>query len=254
MDWSVLSSAHWRGLGNYSFLLTADPVFMHSLLVTVILAVGSAVIGIPVALLLAITLTASKNRTFWRTIFWLPALTNIVAVGYAWQNVLDPTYGAVNRSLSSMGIVGPDWLTEPVPAVMSTAIVMAWLTLGHNILLFSTGIEAIDPSLAEAASSDGADERQIFWHITLPLLRPTTMFVLISNLISGMGSFALILVLTDGGPNNSTMVTALYLYRMAFESLRMGRASAAAIILSVITLTLSLLQLRLFSRKTEISP
>ena len=250
-NWNVLSAAHWRGLANYQVLLTADPLFLRSLINTIVFAIGSAAIGIPAALALALAVSAGERRAGWRTIFWLPAITNIVAVAYAWQTVLDPTYGIVNRLLAAIGIAGPDWLTQPATAVLSVAVVMAWMTLGHNMLLFSTGLEAIDPSVYEAASCDGANGRQIFWHITLPLLRPTTLFVLITSLISGMGSFALILVMTEGGPNDATMVTALYMYRMAFESLRMGRASAMAIVLTVVTLLLSLLQRRVYSSASE---
>ncbi len=252
-DWNALGAAHWLGLGNYVRLLTADPPFVRSLVQTFVLALGSALIGIPAGLALALAVTAGRYRAVWRTIFWLPAITNIVAVAYAWQYVLDPTYGILNRLLALFGIAGPAWLNQPVMAVISVATVMAWLTLGHNMLLFSTGLEAIDVAVIEAARSDGASAAQIFWHITLPLLRPTTLFVLVSTLISGMGSFALILVLTEGGPDDSTMVTALFMYRTAFESLRMGRASAVAVLLTLITLMLSFIQLRLFGRDLEAS-
>ena len=250
-DWNAFTPAHWRGLTNYDFLLTADPLFMQSLFNTFALAAGSAVIGIPAALLLALAATTSHHPAAWRTLFWLPAMTNVVAVAYAWQTVLDPTYGIANRLLSVVGIAGPDWLTQPPTAMLSVALVMAWMTLGHNMLLFSTGLEAIDQSVIEAARIDGANAGQILRHVTLPLLKPTTLFVLVSTLISGMGSFALILVMTEGGPDDSTMVTALYMYRMAFESLRMGRAAAVAIILTVITLLLAVYQLRFFGRDTE---
>ena len=250
-DWNALGSVHWLGLANYVRLLTAEPLFVQSLVQTFVLALGSALIGIPAGLALALAVTAGRYRAIWRTIFWLPAITNIVAVAYAWQYVLDPTYGILNRLLALFGIAGPAWLNQPFMAVISVATVMAWLTLGHNMLLFSTGLEAIDVAVIEAARSDGATATQIFWHITLPLLRPTTLFVLVSTLISGMGSFALILVLTEGGPDDSTMVTALFMYRTAFESLRMGRASAIAVLLTLITLMLSFIQLRLFGRDIE---
>lgn len=250
-SWNVVTSPHWLGLGNYVFLFTADPPFIRSLLNTFALSIGSATIGIPTALLLALAVAASRHRAAWRTIFWLPAITNIVAISYAWQTVLDPTYGIINRMFGAIGIAGPNWLTQPTTATISVMLVMAWMTLGHNMLLFSTGLEAIDQSVIEAARIDGANGRQILRHVTLPLLRPTTLFVLISTMISGMGSFALVLVMTEGGPDDSTMVTALYMYRMAFESLRMGRAAAAAIILAMVILLLSLLQFRLFSETSK---
>ena len=247
-DWNVLTPAHWRGLANYYILVTTDVLFVRSVINTFIFALGSAAVGMPAALLLAVAVNAGDRRAGWRTIFWLPAITNIVAVAYAWQNVLDPTYGIINRLLALVGIAGPDWLTQPTTAMISVTLVMAWLSLGHNILLFSTGLEAIDETVYEAARCDGANEKQMFWHVTLPLLKPTTVFVTVTSLISGMGSFALVLVMTEGGPNDSTMVAALYMYRMAFESLRMGRACAVAILLTIFTLILSLFQFQISAR------
>ena len=251
-DWNGLSAAHWRGLANYAFL-AADGPFLHSLLITVVLSFGSALIGVPAALLLALAVAGGQHRAAWRTIFWLPAITNVVAVAYGWQFVLDPTYGVVNRALGFIGISGPQWLTSPPTAMLSVAAAMAWITLGHNMLLFTTGLEAIDPSVIEAANSDGATERQVFWYVTLPLLAPTTLFVLISTLITGMGSFALILVMTEGGPEKATTVAALFMYKLAFESLRLGRAAAAAIILAAVTLLLSYLQFRWFGRDRSVA-
>ncbi len=250
-DWNPLGAPRWRGIGNYQYLLTADPLFWRSLLNTLVFAAGSTAIGIPAALALALAVTSSRGRAAWRAIFWLPAITNVVAVGYVWQYVLDPTYGIVNRALAALGVSGPDWLSEPATAMLSVACVMAWMTVGHNMLLFSAGIEAIDTAVLEAARSDGTSRSQMLRLIVLPMLRPTMLFVLITTLISGMGYFALILVMTEGGPDDSTMVTALYMYRMAFEALRMGRASAVAFILLGVTVLLSLLQFRLLGRDAE---
>ena len=250
-DWNPLGAPRWRGIGNYQYLLTADPLFWRSLLNTLVFAAGSTAIGIPAALALALAVTSSRGRAAWRAIFWLPAITNVVAVGYVWQYVLDPTYGIVNRALAALGVSGPDWLSAPATAMLSVACVMAWMTVGHNMLLFSAGIEAIDPAVLEAARSDGASRSQMLRLVVLPMLRPTMLFVLITTLTSGMGYFALILVMTEGGPDDSTMVTALYMYRMAFEAFRMGRASAVAFILFGVMLLLSLLQFRLLGRDAE---
>lgn len=250
-DWNPLGTPRWRGLGNYQYLITADPLFWRSLVNTLIFATGSTAIGIPAALSLALAVTSSRGRAAWRAIFWLPAITNVVAVAYVWQYVLDPTYGIVNRALAALGVSGPDWLSAPATAMLSVACVMAWMTVGHNMLLFSAGIEAIDPAVLEAARSDGANRSQMLRLVVLPMLRPTMLFVLITTLISGMGYFALILVMTEGGPDDSTMVTALYMYRMAFEALRMGRASAVAFILFGVMMLLSLLQFRLLGRDAE---
>lgn len=244
-DWNPLRAPHWAGLANYAELLGPDRVFGRSVLNTLVLAVGSAALGIPAALALALAVNAGRGRAAWRALFWLPALTNVVAVGYAWRFVLDPGFGVVNRALAALGVAGPDWLDDPATAMLSVVLVTAWMSLGQNMLLFSAGLEAIDPLLLDAARMDGASAWQSLRLVVLPLLRPTLLLVSVGTLIAGAGGFALVLVMTGGGPNDATTVTALAMYRMAFEDLRMGRASAAAFLLLAVTAGLALLQLRL---------
>jgi multiple sugar transport system permease protein len=130
----------------------------------------------------------------------------------------------------------------------SVILVSAWMTLGHNVLLFLAGLSEIDRSYYEAAELDGAGPFRLFRHVTLPLLRPTLLFVTVTSLITALSSFALMLILTEGGPARATTVAGLYLYDMAFTDLRLGRASAAAYVLAAIILVFSLLQLRLLRR------
>ncbi len=246
--WNPLSTPKFVGLKNYTYLLTQDPTFYLTLKNTFVFAFGTVAIGVPLALVVAFVFTLSKGKTFWRSVYWLPMVTNVVAVAYIWQYILDGTYGLVNRLLAFVGIGGPQWLTDPGSAMTAVIIVAIWTGLGQNMLLFSAGLEGIDESYYEAARIDGANTAQIFWGVTLPLLRPTLLFVTITSFIAGMGSFTLILVLTGGGPVQSTNVTALYMYQMAFQDLRMGRASALAFILFVLIFIVTLLQLRIFRR------
>ena len=246
--WNPLSTPKFVGLRNYTYLLTQDPTFYLTLKNTFVFAFGTALIGIPLALIIAFVFTLSRGKPLWRSIYWLPMVTNVVAIAYIWQFILDGTYGLVNQLLSAVGIVGPQWLTDPKSAMIAVIIVAIWTGLGQNMLLFSAGLEGIDETFYEAARIDGANTLEIFWNITLPLLRPTILFVSITSFIAGMGSFTLILVLTEGGPIQSTNVTALYMYQMAFQDLRMGRASAMAFILFVIIFIITLIQLRIFRR------
>lgn len=245
--WNPLSVPKFIGLKNYTYLLQ-DPTFYLTLKNTFVFAFGTVVIGVPLALLVAYVFTLSRGKTLWRSIYWLPMVTNVVATAYIWQFILDGTYGLVNQLLAFVGIDGPQWLTDPKSAMIAVIIVAIWTGLGQNMLLFSAGLEGIDETYYEAARIDGANTAQIFWGVTLPLLRPTLLFVTITSFIAGMGSFTLILVLTGGGPVQSTIVTALYMYQMAFQDLRMGRASATAFILFVLIFIITLLQLRLFRR------
>ena len=246
--WNPLSNPEWIGFENYNYLLTRDPRFYGTLRNTFVFAFGSVLIGIPISLVLAFLFTISRWKALWRSLYWLPMVTNIVAIAYIWGYLLDGTYGLFNKVLLLFGIVGPQWLKEPSTAMIAVIIVAVWTSLGQNMLLFSAGLEGIDESFYEAARIDGASNPQIFWGVTLPLLRPTLLFVSITSFIGAMSSFALILVLTLGGPAQSTNVTSLYLYQMAFQDLRMGRASALAFILFVIIFIMTLIQLRIFRR------
>lgn len=247
-DWDSMSPPRWVGADNYVYLLTRDPFLLSSLVATFTFAAGMMALGVPLALTIAYLVSRSRYVAFWRSVFWLPMITNLVAVAYIWKFILADTSGVLNQLLDVLGLPGPNWLTSPSLAIVSVILVAVWVSLGHNILLFLTGLNEIDESYYEAASIDGAEPFDLFRHITIPLLKPTIVFVMITNFITALSSFALMLVLTEGGPARSTTVTGLYLYEMAFGDLRLGRASAAAYILFALILGISLVQLRLFRR------
>ncbi|MCC0062996.1 MAG: sugar ABC transporter permease [Defluviimonas sp.] len=246
--WNSLTAPRFVGLKNYEYLLTGDPKFWGTVWNTIYFAAGTLAVGIPLALVLAYAFTRAYGQAFWRSIYWLPMITNVVAVAYIWKFLLDDSFGLVNMALGKLGLPGPGWLTNPGIAMISVILVFVWMQLGHNMLLFSAGLANIDESYYEAARLDGASESQLFFRITVPLLKPTILFVLITNFITGLSYFTLMLVLTEGGPVGATNVTALYMYKMAFEDLRMGRASAVAYILFAFILVVTLIQLRVFRR------
>ncbi len=247
-SWNSLVPPRWIGLSNYTHLFTRDPIFLRTLANTAVFALGTVGIGVPVSLMLAQAFSRSRLQGLWRSVYSLPMVTNVVAVGFIWWFVLADPWGLLNRLLALMGIAGPSWLNDPGTAMVSVVMVFIWMHLGQNMLLFSAGLASIDDTLHEAARLDGASEGRVFWSITLPLLRPTLLFVVITSLITAISYFALILVLTEGGPVNATNVSALYIYGMAFTDLRLGRASAAAYVLLVIIFLVSLVQLRAFRR------
>ena len=248
--WDSLSPPRWVGVDNYAYILTKDPNFWKTFWNTMYFAGASIIIGVPLAMVLAYAFTRSRGQTLWRSIYWLPMITNVVAVAYIWKFVLDDRYGLLNRALGFLGLGAPGWLTNPSLALTSVVLIFVWMQLGSNMLLFSAGLASIDENYYEAARLDGANERQLFFSITVPLLMPTTLFVLITNFISGLSYFTLMLVLTDGngGPLRSTTVTGLYMYQMAFADLRMGRATAVAYVLFAVILVITLIQLRIFRR------
>ncbi len=246
--WNSLSPPKWVGLANYEYLLFTDPRFWDTFWNTIYFAAGTLVIGIPLALVLAYAFTRAWGQAVWRSIYWLPYVTNVVAVAYIWQFLLDDSFGLVNRALGLVGLPGPGWLTDPSLAMTSIILIFVWMQLGHNLLLFSAGLSSIDESYYESARLDGAGERQLFWYITIPLLKPTLLFVLITNFITGLSYFVLMLVMADVAPRGPLRVTGLYMYEMAFADLRLGRASATAYILFTLVLVVTLVQLRLFRR------
>ncbi|MBM2576373.1 sugar ABC transporter permease [Jannaschia sp. Os4] len=247
--WNPLGTPSWVGMRQFEFLLTRDDDFLRSLANTFVFAVGFVVLVVPISLGLAFVFSRARGKAVWRSIYYLPQLTNIVAIAYLWQFVLDDRYGLINRMLGAVGLRGPDWLTDPVMAMVSVILVMVWYDAGKNMLVFSAALEGVDREIYEAAELDGASAWRTLRSITLPIIRPAAIFVTITSFITGMGFFALILAMTGGGPRGATDVTALYAYRMAFEDLRMGRASAAALILFALIAVLSLVQFRLLRER-----
>ncbi|BAS28284.1 ABC transporter permease [Limnochorda pilosa] len=247
-SWNPLSTPRWVGLKNFEYILTRDPYFWHTLRNTFVFALGTVLVGTAVALLIAFVFTRSRGKSIWRTFYWLPMVTNVVAISYMWVYLYDPVYGAINAALRWLGIPGPNWLSDPGIAMLSVIIVAVWAGLGGHMLIFSAGLEGIDDQFYEAARVDGTSTWDEFLHITLPLLRPTLLFVLVTGFIGGLSNFALIMVMTNGGPMQATNVTANYMYQTAFQNLRMGRAAAMAYILFGFILLITLIQLRIFRK------
>ena len=249
--WNPLGEPRWVGLKQFEYLLTRDAQFLDTLLNTFVFAFGLVLIGVPLALALAFVFSRVRGRAVWRAIYYLPQVTNIVAIAYIWQFVLDDRYGLVNRLLALVGVSGPNWLTDPVWAMVSVILVMIWYELGKNMIVFSAALDDVDGTLYEAATLDGATVFEQFRFITIPMIRPAILFVTITSFITGMGWFALILAMTGGGPRGATEVTALYMYEMAFQDLRMGRASAAALLLFAIIGVLTLVQVKVLNRRGD---
>ena len=249
--WDGATPPRWNGIKNYTYVLTVDPLFWKSLWQTLYFALGTLVIGTPLALVIATAFSRSSNQAFWRTLYTLPMVTNIVAVAFIFFFVFRQTDGVLNRVLDVFGLPGPGWLTDPSLAMLSSILVFVWMELGRNMLLFAAGLNAIDQGYYEAASLDGAGTWRQFRHITVPLLRPTILFVVVTSFISGMSYFTLMLVLfpgTQGGPSRAALTTGQYMYQMAFEDLRLGRASAIAYLLFALVLVATLVQLIAFRR------
>lgn len=246
--WNSLTPPRFVGLANYQFLLFRDPLFWTTLKNSFVFVGGTILLGVPLALLFSVAFRRARFKPLWRAAFWLPMVTNIVAVAYVWRFVLDDPYGLANRLLAALGVAGPDWLFDPDWAMIAVIVVFVWFHLGQDMMLISAALEGVDEEVEEAATLEGANPLQVFWHVTLPLIRPALLLVLVTNLIKGVGYFELMLVLTEGGPVNATQVAALNTYQMAFANLKLGLASASAYLLLSVVLAIAFVQVRLLRR------
>jgi multiple sugar transport system permease protein len=243
--WDLVSPARWTGLDNYRSILT-DPTFGRSLLVSasfVLLVIPvQVVLGLFMALLLHRRLPGS---VVFRTIFALPWITAPLALGVVWRWVFDPSDGALNALIGRR----VEWLTSPTLALPSVAAVSVWMHVGYVGLFYLAGLSGIPEQYHEAARIDGANAWQTFWRVTLPLLRPTTFFVLTTNIITTFQTFDTVYAMTQGGPAGRTEVVASAIYKEAFTSFRMGRASAMSVVLFVLLVAVTLAQQQYFRQR-----
>lgn len=230
--WSILTSPKWIGLANYRELFS-DPVFGEILMNTIIFSTiyvgGVMVFGLLLAVLVN---TKVKGISFFRASYFVPVVTSAVAVGIIWSWILSPKYGLVNNLLESyFGVTGPSWLGSKNLALIVVSFVQVWKMMGYYMILFLAGLQSIPRVYYEAATIDGASRWNKFWKITLPLLSPTTFFVLIVSIIDSFRNFEIIYTMTQGGPSNATNTLVYSVYVNGFVFYRMGYASAIAYIL-----------------------
>lgn len=238
-SYNILQPPKWIGLLNYKTLFFADPLFKISLYNTLYYVFFSVPINIILSIILAVLLNQKvKGIKIFRTIYYLPNVVSGVAIALLWQWILDPNFGLINTMLAKIGIEGPGWLTDARWAKPSLILMGTW-GIGGGILICLAGLQGIPASLYEAATIDGANAWTKFLKVTIPMLSPTIFFNLIMGVIGGFQVFVQAYIMTAGGPSNSTLFYALYLYRKAFQDTMMGYASAMAWVLLVITLVLT---------------
>jgi multiple sugar transport system permease protein len=211
---------------------------------TIYFAGVSVPLGIVCSLLLAVALDQGANfKKFYRAAYFLPVVSSMVAVAVVWQFIYNPEYGLFNYFLSLLGIKGPNWLTSTVWAMPAVIITSVWKNVGFNMLIFLAGLQGISNDYYEAAELDGANLRQKFFYITIPLLSPTTFFVTVMSFIGSFQVFDTVFLMTQGGPARSTSVIVHYLYENAFKYFNMGYASAMAYVLFFMVFLITMIQL-----------
>ena len=251
---SPLAPSKFVGLENFS-RMAGDAVLGRALWNTLLYALigvpAQLILGLGVALLLS---SVVRARGLFRAIYFAPFVTPIVASAWVWQWLLNRNFGPVNQVLSAVGLPNQPFLGSPDQALASAAALVVWQQLGFQIVIFLAGLEAIPRVYYEAASLDGAAGWSRFRHITLPLLNPTVVFSVVIGTNGFLQLFAQVANLnpTDqGGPLDSTLTVALYIYRVAFQSSKMGYGAAITVLLFAIILIITLLQLRVLRRRVE---
>jgi raffinose/stachyose/melibiose transport system permease protein len=225
-----LYTATFIGLDNFRQFL-AEPFLVSGMSNTLIYAVTTSGLKTVLGLLLAVLLTSGLYaQGFLRTVVFFPVLVSTIGVGLTFTALMHPTKGAINVALELMGIDGPGWLTNPMLALFSVALVDVWKGVGLATLFFIAGLASISPEYYEAARIDGATRRQMFWRVTVPLVRPATITVITLSLIGGLRSFDLIWAMTKGGPGFSSDVLASTIYKQ-YQAGFYGLSTAGNVIL-----------------------
>lgn len=242
--WNLISDMSWVGFDNYAKLLS-DPktgeVFLH----TAIYILGYLPLVYIGGLGLAMALnTKLAGRSFFRAAVFLPVVTSWVVVALVWQWLLNPANGLVNKILGGLGLGQPGWWTDPDWALPSVILASAWKDLGFVMVILLAGLQAIPSDLYEAATVDGATGWQRFRRITLPLLSPSTFFVIVISLINGFQVFDQVYVMTGGGPQGASQVVVGQIYNLTFRYGRAGEASSLSWILFAVILMITVVQLR----------
>jgi multiple sugar transport system permease protein len=247
-SWDMLSSPVWIGFENYRRLFD-DAEFRTSLFNTVAIAVPNVILRLVFSLALAMALNTNiRFRSFYRVLFFMPVLTMPVAIGTIWKWLYDPEFGPINGFLRQLGLPRPEWLSNPRTAVIAVVVVLLWSGIGYDMIIFLAGLQAIPRDYYDAASLDGASNWQGFRDITLPLLTPTTFFLMVIGVIFSLQVFDLVYVMTRLDQSNRLPTVVYYVYEEGFRNFRMGYAITVAWALLAMILGFTLLQFRLQKR------
>ena len=240
------SNARLVGLANYATLL-ADPIFWRALGNTFYFALVGGPLTIAVSLGAALLIGAplARFKGLFRTIYFAPVVTTLVAVAVVWNYLYHPRYGLLNYGLGLLGLGPIDWLGDPRWAMPAIILLAVWKNFGYNMVVFVAGLQSIPADLYEAADLDGANTWQRFRHVTLPMLAPTFLFVTIITMIGYLQLFAEPYVMTRGGPLGATQSVVLLMYEQGFRWWNIGYAAAIAFVLFLVIFAVTLVQLRL---------
>lgn len=251
-NWNPLQNTmEFTGIDNYIAILQSS-LFKISLKNTFVFSGSLIILRTGLGLVIAAGLYSLKRHDgILRSLYFLPVIMPIVAVSMVWEWVYHPRVGLLNMLLAAFGFAGKNWLMDKTLAMPAVIVMTAWKDIGYAVVIFMAALMNIPRNLYEAASIDGANQYKCFRHITIPMLKPTIIFIVITSLISYFQSFVQIFVMTEGGPGTATYVISYMIYNEAFENYRFGYASALSVILFIIILIITVIQLKVLSRGGE---
>jgi multiple sugar transport system permease protein len=249
-EWSVIGTPQFIGAANYVEGFTSAD-FLRALRNTAQFVIGYVPGTIVTSLFFALLLHQNvRGRSLYRMLYFLPTVVSIVVIAEVWNWIYEPRYGLINYYLGQLGFSDTiPWLASPKWAMWAIVLMSVWKSTGYYMILYIAGLSGINPELYDAAAIDGAGNWSMFWRVTLPLLKPTTFFIITMLIISAFQIFGQIYVMTEGGPAGSTSVIMWVIYTTAFRNLRMGYASALSYVLFVILFSITLLQWRGWGRE-----
>lgn len=244
-SWDLLTPAEFNGFGNFTDMVS-DPLLYQALANTFLFALASVVTHVVGGLLLALAVNRTMSRVlsyFVRTALFFPFVISWAAVALLWKYVLDPTFGVVTHYAGEIGVSTPEWFTDPDWALPAIIGIDLWHTIGFTFIIMLAGLQTVPTQLVEAARCDGANRRQILWHVTLPAMSPTIFFAVVITFIGAFQIFDPVHIITpQGGPDNSTLTVVMYLYQKGFQSFQAGYASAVSLLIFAVMLIVTLLQ------------
>jgi multiple sugar transport system permease protein len=251
-DWQILKPVHpYIGIENYQELF-GDYVWWIAVKNTIVFTLLTVIGTTIVALLAAVAVSQPiKGNGFFRVLLYMPQLLSVGVVGLVWVWLLSTQFGVINYGLSFLGIRPINWLGDENLVIPALSLTTIWWGFGFPMLIFVAGLQGIPDHLYEAARIDGANGRQMFFYITLPLLRPTILFVTVTGVIAHFQVFGQPFLMTTGGPGRASYTVIYYLYEIAWRSFRMGYGAAVAVALAAIMAIFTLVQFKLLGQRVE---
>lgn len=246
-EWNPLSKTYnFLGLQNYIDVFKSE-LFRTSVVNTFLFSVVVIVfrVGLGLGIAYAIYSSLVKHKSFFRTIYYMPVVTPMVAVAFVWKFMYNPQIGTINQIFN----LDVNWLMNPKTALIAVIIMTIWKDFGYAVVMYMAGLYSLPTDALEAAKVDGASGWQTFWYVTFPLLKPMTLFVVITSIISYIQAYVQILIMTEGGPGTTTYLASYIIYDEAFVKYNFGYASALSFVMFVITAVLTLVSFRVSASK-----